>query len=153
MTDRELLEKAAKAAGLKDFAWFENNIHGHGYPVLGHITTPWNPLEDDGDALRLAYTLKLNNQPQKTMGGVPAGFNVWPAGRGDCAAVEDGNAIKDLRRAIVSAAAAMASATPNALHKLTGCAAGKDGDCTHSQCPQLRDGEPKATGRHCPLDA
>ena len=26
------------------------------------------------------------------------------------------------------------------------------GDCAHSNCPQLRDGEPKATGRHCPLD-
>lgn len=36
---------------------------------------------------------------------------------------------------------------------LTGCAAGKDGECAHSQCPQLRDGEPSATGRHCPLDA
>lgn len=33
------------------------------------------------------------------------------------------------------------------------CAAGRDGDCTHIQCPQLRDGEPRATGRHCPLDA
>jgi hypothetical protein len=36
---------------------------------------------------------------------------------------------------------------------LLGCHAGKDGDCTHRQCPQLRDGEPSATGRHCPLDA
>ena len=36
---------------------------------------------------------------------------------------------------------------------LAGCAAGKDGDCTHAQCPQLRDNEPQASGRHCPLDA
>jgi hypothetical protein len=35
---------------------------------------------------------------------------------------------------------------------LTRCAAARDGDCTHSQCPQLRDNEPNATGRHCPLD-
>lgn len=35
---------------------------------------------------------------------------------------------------------------------LTGCAAARDGDCTHPHCPQLRDNEPKATGRHCPLD-
>lgn len=54
---------------------------------------------------------------------------------------------------------AMISAAPGHLlvnpapAQLTGCAAGKDGDCAHSQCPQLRDGEPKATGRHCPLDA
>ena len=35
---------------------------------------------------------------------------------------------------------------------LTHCAAGSDGDCTHPQCPQIRDGEPKKTGRHCPID-
>jgi hypothetical protein len=35
---------------------------------------------------------------------------------------------------------------------LTRCAAARDGDCSHAQCPQLRDGEPRATGRHCPLD-
>ena len=33
------------------------------------------------------------------------------------------------------------------------CHAGSDGDCTHGSCPQLRDSEPAATGRHCPLDA
>lgn len=34
----------------------------------------------------------------------------------------------------------------------TGCRAGRDGDCTHNDCPQLADGEPKASGRHCPRD-
>lgn len=33
-----------------------------------------------------------------------------------------------------------------------GCHAGKDGECTWPGCPQNRDGEPAATGRHCPLD-
>lgn len=32
------------------------------------------------------------------------------------------------------------------------CAAGRDGDCVHPQCPQRRDGEPLKSGRHCPLD-
>ena len=32
------------------------------------------------------------------------------------------------------------------------CHADRDGDCVHANCPQLRDGEPKSTGRHCPLD-
>jgi hypothetical protein len=32
------------------------------------------------------------------------------------------------------------------------CHADRDGDCSWSECPQLRDGEPVATGRHCPLD-
>jgi len=33
------------------------------------------------------------------------------------------------------------------------CAAGRDGECSHAQCPQLRDREPAATGRHCPIDS
>lgn len=32
------------------------------------------------------------------------------------------------------------------------CHGGSDGDCYWSGCPQLRDGEPEGTGRHCPLD-
>ena len=32
------------------------------------------------------------------------------------------------------------------------CHADSDGDCEWANCPQLRDGEPRATGRHCPLD-
>ncbi len=32
------------------------------------------------------------------------------------------------------------------------CHAQKDGDCEWTECPQLRDGEPSKTGRHCPID-
>lgn len=32
------------------------------------------------------------------------------------------------------------------------CHGGRDGDCFDTRCPQLRDGEPEKTGRHCPLD-
>lgn len=35
---------------------------------------------------------------------------------------------------------------------LTRCAAHNDGDCTHPECPQIRDKEPEKSGRHCPLD-
>lgn len=31
------------------------------------------------------------------------------------------------------------------------CQAHKDGDCTHPDCPQLRDNEPYKSGRSCPL--
>lgn len=34
----------------------------------------------------------------------------------------------------------------------TDCHAGSDGECFWTDCPQLRDGEPVASGRHCPLD-
>lgn len=32
------------------------------------------------------------------------------------------------------------------------CVAGKDGECNHRQCPQIRDNEPEKSGRHCPID-
>lgn len=36
---------------------------------------------------------------------------------------------------------------------LSQCAAGRDGECDHKACPQLRDKEPATSGRHCPLDS
>ena len=48
MTDRELLELAAKAAGYWDAEF--NCYKG---------AANWNPLDDDGDALRLAVNLRL----------------------------------------------------------------------------------------------
>jgi len=61
MTDKELLELAAKAAGIEyDFC----------RPELGgcQIRKPfvsgfWNPLTDDGDALRLAVKLEIAINP------------------------------------------------------------------------------------------
>lgn len=35
---------------------------------------------------------------------------------------------------------------------VTRCQANSDGDCYSEKCPQLRDGEPAKTGRHCPYD-
>lgn len=55
MTDREMLKFAAKAAGIDYHATREDGtkcIHdGRGY---------WNPLTDDGDALRLMVKLKID---------------------------------------------------------------------------------------------
>ena len=52
MNDRELLELAAKAAG------YEYKKHS-GCVVVEGIPKNWNPLTDDGDALRLAVKLGL----------------------------------------------------------------------------------------------
>lgn len=49
MTDRELLELAAKAAGIP---LTDLNIDIYG-------ANAWNPLTDDGDALRLAVKLEM----------------------------------------------------------------------------------------------
>jgi hypothetical protein len=53
MTDRELLELAAKAAGIE---CVRTPI---GY-YLSDEDRNWNPLTDDGDAQRLAVKLRMN---------------------------------------------------------------------------------------------
>lgn len=57
MNDRELLELAAKAAGIGPVIGFED-----GNLVIGprKFARYWNPLTDDGDALRLAVMLRLD---------------------------------------------------------------------------------------------
>ncbi len=57
--DRELLELAAKAAGIKNFTYL-GGLHGLTVRNADGSGTPWNPLADDGDALRLAIKLRLN---------------------------------------------------------------------------------------------
>lgn len=58
MTDKELLEMAAKAAGIK-IEFYEDACIGYCCGDDGR-DWPWNPLADDGDALRLAVKLGLN---------------------------------------------------------------------------------------------
>lgn len=60
MTDRELLEFAAKAIGRKleqflDKRYIIRDVDGQ--PVY------WNPLTDDGNALRLAVKLRISVEP------------------------------------------------------------------------------------------
>ncbi len=69
MNDRELLELAAKAAGIKyslrdaGQCWEQ-----FGIPLpktMSHEPTEyWNPLTDDGDAFRLAVKLRIQNGPR-----------------------------------------------------------------------------------------
>ena len=55
MTDRQLLEDAAKAAGI-EYGW--QHIFSD-YEGSTADKWDWNPLTDDGDSLRLAVKLKL----------------------------------------------------------------------------------------------
>lgn len=60
MTDQELLELAAKAAGL-DYR------HADGEIRHGDAAMKWNPLANDGAALRLAVKLRMeihHNRPE-----------------------------------------------------------------------------------------
>lgn len=95
MTDRELLECAAKAAGL-DLATWHDEAECMVYPFRSELTDGhlWNPLLDDGDALRLAVKLKVLEH-------VAADLALDLGGYDDPYAVT--------RRAIVTAAAALAA--------------------------------------------
>ncbi|WP_236233652.1 hypothetical protein [Pseudomonas tohonis] len=64
MGDRELLEMAARAAGIS-YTWCESwkcmarpLFSGDGWDY----SATWSPLHDDGDALRLAVALRLDLQ-------------------------------------------------------------------------------------------
>jgi len=69
MTDRELLELAAKAAGLSaewvDFAGMDIRVGYQGGMLCadGDSDYYWNPLKSDGDALRLAVKLRIQITP------------------------------------------------------------------------------------------
>lgn len=60
MTDRELLEAAAKAAGID---YHIDHLDGCAKLIVGGEV--WNPLVFDGQALRLAVTLGISIDPTK----------------------------------------------------------------------------------------
>jgi hypothetical protein len=114
MTDRELLEAAAKAAGIigEYEAWDGSGFTDGIRRFLSGVRCSrlWNPLTDDGDALRLAIKLKLNTFFEE-WDGVEYVSSVQRTsfqGREEVIDDDDGAAT---RRAIVRAAAAM-SASP-----------------------------------------
>lgn len=57
MADRELLELAAKAAGILTQSWYGNEAYFDG------VLSRWNPLNDDGDALWLSVDLRIDVYP------------------------------------------------------------------------------------------
>jgi hypothetical protein len=109
MSDKELLEMAAKAAGLT-FDWGASPLV---LAMPSDTERPWrywHPLEDDGDAFRLAVNLRIS--VEYTFGGVEVSAS-WRVNK-----VFAGNAAEEIgslhngddpnaavRRAIVRAAA------------------------------------------------
>ena len=102
-TDRELLEMAAKAAGVE-----YNTSYGKGLWVGEFYSgREWNPLTDDGDALRLAVKLHLHIHVDNGYGtAVRRPDQIWHA----CEAHKYGGLEVATRRAIVRAAAAIGEA-------------------------------------------
>ena len=108
MTDRELLEFAAKAAALHT-RWIGASLC-HFVVDDGLDEGWWGPLTDDGDALRLAVKLRMNIVI--TTMGVSARCETAPSKWADeyCAAGSDYEAAT--RRAVVRAAAEIGRAMP-----------------------------------------
>ena len=104
MTDRELLELAAKAAGI---ALYKESVFTNGLTQeVGRGVLCWNPLVSDGDAMRLAVGLNMcvvvdgeNNHVRV----YAQSFARPEEGYGDCGFAQDKCAAT--RRAIVRAAA------------------------------------------------
>ncbi|MDD2341581.1 MAG: hypothetical protein PHV54_01655 [Tolumonas sp.] len=61
MTNKELLELAAKSVGVKLEYRQDCGAHYYNNPETGRER--WNPLEDDGQALRVAVKLRLQVSP------------------------------------------------------------------------------------------
>lgn len=113
MDDRELLELAAKAAGYgtghyEDGSWLETR---YGYTAALYLDCDdfdgyWNPLEHDGDALRLAIKLQL----AVNAGRISTSIDGPQDGQDDMVTeLHRGDPYAATRRAIVRAAAEIGS--------------------------------------------
>ena len=105
MTDRELLELAAKAAGYDDINHDASGL----YRVIGEhedgtlCMVQFNPLTDDGDALRLAVKLQMLIDPCNSYVTTCSAIGGFAEAHEDTC--DDPRAA--VRRAIVRAAAAI----------------------------------------------
>lgn len=126
MTDKELLELAAKAAGMSvmwvdshDIGLMDANIvplplHAQHFAIAEYPYIKWNPLSDDGDALRLAVKLGISIYPYPVYShekhSVVAkrhlnGDTLRQENPTEVVEIHNGNPMAATRRAIVRAAA------------------------------------------------
>jgi hypothetical protein len=123
MTDRELLEAAAKAAGVEGHFCARKELDTERWGIVTFLgfgqAAFWNPLENDGDALRLAIKLRISLiHEEEYMGGpvmetIEAITTPRAGGGRHCETMslnfEHDDAMANTRRAIVRAAAAIGS--------------------------------------------
>ena len=101
MSDKELLELAAKAAGYS-CRIRTTKIGIEKFYINGHV---WNPLTDDGDALRLAVKLHINIEILNVDTLIRANIYLWGRGHGYFQERYTTDPYAATRRAIVRAAA------------------------------------------------
>jgi hypothetical protein len=101
MSDREMLEFAAKAAGVPLKPDFKERFDYYMADML-----MWNPLTDDGDALRLAVKCKIDVVQFSLL------VRADVAGLPDVRELYNGDPLAATRRAIVRAAAEIGKQMP-----------------------------------------
>lgn len=113
MADRELLELAAKAAGIEG-EWCDCEDHADGILLDDMRCLVWNPLTDDGDALRLAVNLRIVVDYYQRQSKDECACAAWAVGSSGGAEHEElgSDPYAATRRAIVRAAAAIGEAMP-----------------------------------------
>lgn len=111
MEDRELLELAAKAYGArieipddKDGVFVVREKDRNGFV--------WNPLKDDGDALRLAIILDIHIKRYAGATTAHEWVACFPVTEHDHWSINDNDRMKSTRRAIVRAAAEIGKSIP-----------------------------------------
>ena len=113
MDDKTLLERAAKAAGYASFDWLSADHWMNVYTHEGRQSA-WNPITDDGDALRLAVKLGIAITPypvyEQPKHSVIANLKNLEHSGFEVAEQHNGDPCAATRRAIVRAAAAIGSA-------------------------------------------
>lgn len=113
--DRELLELAAKAIGRSAKTWLPDNGQYAPWNIMAGLNvsdgrvTLWNPLEEDGDALRLAVRLGILFLIDVQCGKVVK-KTVVTDGKTKHEVKHDGDPYAATRRAIVLAAAEIGKA-------------------------------------------
>ena len=105
MTDKQLLEYAAKAAGIPG-KW--DGEHNCFYEFSHAFQNPWNPLQDDGASLRLAVAIKA----KITIGNAIIMVEVEAQGTPDIGQEFTDNPTAATRRAIIRTAAEIGKAMP-----------------------------------------
>lgn len=110
MSNRELMELAAKAEG-RPAPWDQNDVFSAwvGSMENGHW---WNPLHDDGDALRLAIKLDIHIKRFAGATTCQEWTGVDSITEHDHWANNDGDPMRSTRLAIVRAAAKIGEAMP-----------------------------------------
>ena len=112
MNDDELIHAAARAVGIVKWRWLDGRFQKWGIADYARNLAGWEywePLLDDGAALRLAVTLKI----QITIDSMYVFGSNDPAGDSGFCECLSGDAQTATRRAIVRAAAARTALTPN----------------------------------------